>query len=347
MTRLALFALVSAAWAGNKYYTLDTFESGDSATYQGGFGEYECAGVVFEPDEDDYPLTPLYVDVLFGPDSIQETVVIQIYAPMTTDPPMGTRVGEEAFAPTGSRESFNRLVFEDAEIYLDPWEDGNVLVALCFEENHYEYPTIAADSDGLDFISNHYIYANFGAGADWYTTQYVNGVLGGSIGDWIMRLCVETDNDDGEPCPNGTDVGDADTDADADTDTDSDADGDSDTDGDFYITSITPNSAPQGESVQVVILGGGFGDGTDARIGGINLTGMTIQDDGTIVGQVPTALQSGFHDVEVVSIDGENDYLTSGFEVTGGCGCASTPTTGALATGLLALIGFVGLRRRD
>lgn len=343
--RLALIALVSATWAGNKYYQLDTFESGDSATYQGGFGEYECAGTVFEPDPEDYPLTPLYVDVLFGPDSIQETVVIQIYAPQSTNPPMGTRLGEEAFAPTGSRDSFNRLVFEDAEIFLDPWEDGNVLVSLCFEENHVEYPTIAADSDGLDFIDNHYIYANFGAGNDWYTTQYVNGVLGGTIGDWVMRLCVETDAD-GEPCPNGTDIeGDADTDADSDSDTDSDSD--SDSDGDFWITSVTPNQAPEGESVDVVILGGGFGDGTDARIGGINLVGMSITDDGTIIGRSPTALSSGFHDVEVVSIDGESDYLTSGFEVTGGCGCASTPSKGALAAGLLALVGLVGLRRRD
>lgn len=342
--RLALIALITASWAGQKYYSLDTFESGDSATYQGGFGEYECAAVLFEPDDDDYPLTPLYIDVLFGPDSVQETVVVQIYAPMSTNPPMGDRIAEEAFAPTGSRDSFNRLVFEEAEMYLDPWEDGNVLVSLCFEENHYEYPTIAADSDGLDFVNNHYIYANFGAGNDWYTTQYVNGALGGSIGDWVMRLCVETDNDDGDPCPSGTEVGDADTDSDADSDTDSDSD--SDSDGDFWITSVTPAQAPAGESVDVVILGGGFGDGTDARIGGINLVGMTIQDDSTITGRSPTALGSGFHDVEVVHIDGTSDFLASGFEVTGGCGCASGPSRTQLGMGLAALFGLVLVRRR-
>lgn len=339
------FLLIASALAGNSYYVLDTFDAGDEVAVQGGFVEGECWGTLYEPDPEEYPLTPLYVDLLFAGSSLQETVVVQIYYPDSNKPPWGPRVGEEAYALTGSDEYFARLDFEEAEIYLDPLTEGNVFVEVCFEEGHYEYPSIAADADGLDFRKNHYIYADFtGGGGDHYTTETVNGLLGGNIGDWIMRLCVETDHDSGEPCPSsaGSVDGDADTDVDSDTDTDTDSDSDSDS---FSIMSITPNAAAEGESVNVVVLGTGFTDGAEARIGGIPLIGASLSGDTTISGLSPSTLPSGAHHVEVINGDGTSVVLPEGFTVGGGCGCASSPGAGGLA-GLLGLIGLAALRRR-
>ena len=338
--------LVSAAYAFDKYLVHDTFETDESVTFQGGFAPYECAGTVFEPDEEDYPFKPLTVDILFGPESVSENVVIQIYNPDGVNPPFGARIGEEAFNITGSKESLQRLNFVEAEIFLDDITEGTVVVALCFEENHGETPTIASDGDGLDFRDNHYIYGNLGAGDDWYTNEYVGGLLGSTIGDWIMRLCIDTENTDGEACPSLSDISDADTDTDADSDTDADGDSDSDSDADFYLDSITPAAAPFGESVNVVVLGGGFVDGTEARIGGINIVGVNVVDGSSISGRSPSTLPSGLHDVEVVHPDGTTDYIAEAFEVDGGCGCASRIDGPSGALGLFGLLGLVALRRR-
>ena len=337
--------LLGTAYAFDKYIVHDNFDGNSEVAFITGFGEYECGGVVFEPDEEDYPFKPKSIDLLFGPTSVQETIVIQVYYPESTSPPFGARVGEEAFAVQGSAESFQRLNFAEAEIFLDDVESGNVLVALCFEEGHSETPTIATDADGLDWRNNHYIYGNLGQGADWYSNEYVGGLFGSDFNDWIMRLCIETDNTDGEACPSLSDIGDADADADADTDTDADGDADSDTDSDFFISSIVPSTAPYGESVDVVVLGGGFVDGTEARIGGINLVGLRVVDDASISGRSPSTLPSGFHDVEVVHPDGDTDYQAGAFEVTGGCGCGTAGGTGGLAVfGLAGLV--IALRRR-
>ena len=337
--------LVSAAYAFDKYIVHDTFDGESEVAFITGFGEYECGGVVFEPDEEDYPFKPKSLDLLFGPDSVSETIVVQIYYPEGTTPDFGARVGEEAFNVTGSKEAFQRLDFEEAEIFLDDVTEGNVLVAVCFEENHASTPTIATDADGLDFRRNHYIYGDLGQGADWYTNEYVGGVFGDDFNDWIMRLCIETDNTDGTACPSLSDIGDADADADADTDTDTDADADTDTDADFFISTVVPSEAPFGESVDVVVLGGGFIDGTEARIGGINLVGLRVVDDASISGRSPSSLPSGLHDVEVVHPDGTTDYQAGAFEVTGGCGCGTSGGSGGLAVfGLAAVV--IGLRRR-
>ena len=336
--------LLSAAYAFDKYLVHDTFESEDEVVFQGGFLPYECAGTVFEPDEEDYPFKPKTLDVLFGPETSSEYIVIAVYNPDGTTPPFGTRLGEEAFNVSGSKESLQRLNFEEAEIYLDDFESGNVVIAFCFEEGHGSTPTIAADGDGLDFKNNHYIYGDLGAGDDWYTNEYVGGLLGTTIGDWIMRLCIETDNTDGEACPNLSE-GDADADSDADSDHDADGDSDADADADFYLDSITPSMAPYGESVDVVVLGGGFVDGTEARIGGINVVGLRVVDSSSISGRSPSTLPSGMHDVEVVHPDGTTDYVAEAFEVDGGCGCGTRGgTTGNLA--VFGLVGLLALRRR-
>ncbi|MCK6504586.1 MYXO-CTERM sorting domain-containing protein [Myxococcota bacterium] len=97
--------------------------------------------------------------------------------------------------------------------------------------------------------------------------------------------------------------------------------------------------------MDVVVLGEGFSDSAEARIGGITLVGNDVVSDTTISGRTPTTLPVGVHDVEVVVGD-DSVVLVGAFEVTGGgCGCASGGR-GAAWLGLLAAPLLAWRRRR-
>jgi uncharacterized protein (TIGR03382 family) len=352
---LTLLLIPGSAMAGYKLLINDDFESGDHAAFQGGFVENECWGVVYVPDRGDYPFEMVAVDALIGGNASSVTYNIDFYQTNGTNPNSATRIDGSYLYITGSNSSFNRVDLTDPklDVSLPTVESGNIIVSMCLDM-HSGYPAIARDVGGMQHADRNWIYLPN------HNSWWQSNLLGLS-GDWIQRLCIETDSVSGDEC----DV-DADTDADSDTDSDSDADADSDTDadtdwesgdpiGELSLVSITPAEASQGEPVDVVLLGTGFTDGIDARIGGVSLTGIDVVNTETLQGRTPSSLPVGTHDVEV-ALGSDNAYLAEAFTVRGGDtgggeskGCSSiggVPGMAWMGLGLLGMV-MVGWRRRD
>lgn len=322
---LLLLAFFLPASAGERWLQVDDFESGDQVGVQQGFVEGECWAVIYKPEPDEYPFDLSTVRALVGGDSSQQIFDVSFYSLSGTDMNSKTLLGVEGAAVTGSNENFNDLTVADLELEMPQVESGNVAVAMCLTA-HSGVPAIARDTDGTIEKSLNWIYAD---GIGWAKSADF-----GVSGDWIMRLCISGDNVADQGC---SEEGDADTDVDSDTDTDSD----SDTDSDLALLTITPAEGAEGESVNVVLLGTGFDDTAEARIGGLPLTGQVVLNGETITGRSSSALPAGVHDVEVVQ-DGESAYLPLAFEVTGGK-CATAPGSAGLG---LALVGLAALWRR-
>ncbi len=350
-----LLAFPATALAGYKLLANDDFVSGDTAGFQGGFVDGECWGVVYVPDSGDYPFEMMAVDALIGGTTGYAFFDIEFYELTGSDLNNASSLGSSYLALTGSNHSFNRVDLTDHKlgVSLPTVSSGNVAVAMCLS-GHSGYPAIARDV-GLAHADRNYILAH----GMWWQSNLL-----GLTGDWIQRLCIETDNYSGDECDVDADS-DTDSDTDADSDADADADSDADTDtawdsdvvpGDVSLLSITPDEMSLGEAIGVVLLGAGFESGMDARIGGISLTGIDVLNTETLQARTPTSLPAGVHDVEVSLDNGDNAYLAGGFTVSdddtgvgkpeGGClGCSSTGGA-ALGLGWLALGLSVARRRR-
>lgn len=116
----------------------------------------------------------------------------------------------------------------------------------------------------------------------------------------------------------------------------------------FLLYDIVPVEIQEGDVVPVVFLGDGFQQGAEARIGGLQVSGLDVLNPETLAGDTPTALPEGIHDVEVTQ-DGESVVLPEAFLVSapdlGICGCGAVPgppLTWAVTLGL----GFLVARRR-
>lgn len=325
-----LLALSTPAPAAEVWLKVDGFDDSGNPSevgFQMGFVDGECWAVVYTPEPEHYPFTFKYVDALIGNRGVGDFVV-NFYTLSGTEMSTATYLGGEMAEITGSDDSMNRLTVDELELGLPSVTEGNVAVSYCFS-GHSGTPAIARDTDGMDYANQNWIYASDGR---WYKSQ-----MFGLTGDWIQRLAIETDGD-----------ADTDADSDSDTDTDSDADTDSGIDASLTLGSITPTSADVGEAVDVVLIGTGFLDGAQARIGGISLTGTTVVNDETIQGRTPTSLPAGTHDVEVVNPDGDNAYLAAAFTVEdgkGGCATGSAADLGLV--GLLVSFGLTLKRKRD
>ena len=335
---LLITALLSGtANAGSTWLANDTFSGQGNIFIQDGFVTYECWASVFDTDSlaADGALTLKSVRTLIGGSSANNFFIVQFYAMAGSSMNSAALLGEEGVSMTGSTKSYNDLQIADLKLGLPTINSGNVAVAMCFDETSTSTPSIA-NTDGFGTNSqNNWIYL-FSTNT-WMQSESLN-----VQGDWIMRLCVEADHISGS-CDNSSDTVDGGGDDGAGEDSDA---GGSDTGSDAVsLLQITPDSAAEGEAVDVVLIGAGFVDGTEARIGGISLTGTEVVNAETISGRTPTSLPAGSHDVEIVLPNGENDYIAGGFTVGSGCGCASSTTP--MRQGWLVLLGaLLVLRRR-
>ena len=292
----------------------------ESITFQTGFVDGECWASVYVPAASDYPFTPENVTVMVGPQG-EAIFGMFLYSVDANNKPLA-QIGGEGFALAGSENSLATLNFAEAEVVLDPITSGNIAIVMCFD-GHSAEPTIANDTDGTSQEDLNWIQA----GGRWSTAKSL-----GVNGDWIMRV--------------GWDEADGDTDADTDSDADSDTDTDTDAPGELGIFAITPASTKEGTAVDLLISGEGFVQGAEVHIGGVALTGTTVQDDGQITGRSPTALPAGVHDVDVVNPDGTSAYLAGAFTVEGSCGCSTGPGgSSSVMAGLLSLVGVLRRRR--
>ena len=338
MTISLLFsALISGtASAGSTWIANDTFTGEGSIAIQDGFATYECWASVFATDElaASGPLTLKAVRTLIGGSSGNNFFIVQFRQMVSADINTSAMLGEEGVSVTGSTESYNDLQISDLELGLPQVNSGDIAVAMCFDESSIDSPSIA-NADSFNGTQNqNWIYV--ASHNVWMKSSDL-----GVQGDWIMRLCVEADHISGS-CGDESDT------IDGNGENGGGDDGGSDTGSDaLSLLQVTPASAAEGESVDVVLIGAGFVDGAEARIGGISLTGTEVLNSETISGRTPTSLPAGDHDVEVVLPSGDNDYIAGGFTVGGGCGCAAMNTPAKQAWLVLVGLGMLLWRRRS
>ena len=339
LAAIALIALSPLAHAGSLWLQNDDMSDTGEAALQMGFIDGECWASVYVPDPGDYPFTMTYIDMLVGNDGDEGYFTVVFYELAGTNISTGTALGSEEIYTVGSTSMLNRVTISELELSLPEIESGNIGISVCLD-GHSGLPAIARDI-GMNHADRNYIYGDVGLGYDWYTSQLL-----GVNGDWIMRLCISGSNISGS-C-GGDEPEDTGTPDDTDNPDDTGNGGDTGYAADFSVQSITPTSADEGTSVDVIILGAGFEDGADVRIGGMSLTGTEVVNDETIQGRTPSALPVGVHDVEVILDNGDSSYLASAFTIEKtGCGCSASPRGKPTSlVGLLGLLAGLLLKRR-
>jgi hypothetical protein len=328
-----LLLLSQSAMAGTRWLYTDGFDDGGSAAnFMGGFVATECWASIYKPESTDYPFTVNTVRVLVGGSNESQLFTAFFYNPSNMSIDGGGVIAGEGVSITGSNSSWNEITVSELKQGTVEIDSGYIAVSICHEE-HDGYPSIAADTDGMSDSTANWLYTD-----SWYPAQAF-----GLDGDWIMRVCIESDGISVDEC---SDSG-GNNNNDDNNNNNNNNDTGSDVVGDFVLSAITPAYAVEGEAVDVVLVGNGFAAGAEARIGGLPLVGQDLPNEETILGRTPTIIPVGIHDVEVVLDDGSSELLVGGFEVTsgGGCGCAQVQSKGSGWLLLLAPL-LVFWRRR-
>ena len=346
---LTALTLLPAALAGEVTLQNDDFdEAGGTVSVSVELGEAECVASTFVPDVDHYPFELLYIDAIV---LTSENYEVGIWEVDDDGAPL-RKIDAEAAQFYGSTSEWNRVTV--SQLKLDSaarfFDEGNFAVVLCTMEGlGWSSATVTVPDNYMDYPGRNYLQTDDLTGTwEWFALSDLG--VPSNFGDWIIRAVIETEG--GTSGDGGGDGG-----GDGADNTGGGGGGDDGTTGDpgaLSLSSITPNSAVEGEAIDVVVLGSGFASGAEARIAGVPLTGQSISNSSTITGRVPTSLPAGVHDVEVV-LDGESSLLAGGFSVTevgaddkGSCGCAASSRGGGPLSALwaLAIGGLVATRRR-
>jgi hypothetical protein len=88
--------------------------------------------------------------------------------------------------------------------------------------------------------------------------------------------------------------------------------------GDLAVTEISPTSGRTDEQTPVSIIGFGFRDGDEVRLGGTLLIAVEVIADGLISATVPKGMAPGFYTVIVSNSSGSQGHLKDGFEILDG-----------------------------
>ena len=320
----------------------DGHQNGDMVGFQSGFWDDECWASTYVPDASYYPIELHSIDMLVYGSSPNGYYYLKVMSVDSTNKPLDV-IADTYISMQSSTTSLSRI-----EVAASDWLNGfppfefntgeNFAIAVCIDDlddptGESTYPQIARDTDGNNHHDRNWIYDTNG---NW--VQSFNYLV---LGDWLMRANVLS-----AAAPSDTDT---DTDSDSDVDTDADSDSDLDV---LALDQIIPDSMSVGEPVDVVLIGAGFADEAEARIGGLGLTGLNVLNEETINGRVPSSLPVGLHDVEVINPDGESIYYAAAFEVLGEdagelpCGCASGGALGSTLAWLGVVLVVAGRRRQ-
>lgn len=317
-SRVVLLAalIAGSAVAGTKVIKNDTFTGAGSIFAGLSFGEYQGAGVLFEPDPSDYPLRIIAVDILLVPYLMQSGAVLGQYEFDIWDESGGTvppprpndggseyigRISREALALTPSSTMFNRYTFPNPITV----PSGRVFVKVSeILETGADGTTIALDNATMPKPNANWFFNGGFVRFD----QPDGGFYGGLNRNWIIRLVLEVP------------------------------------DTAVTVTSITPSSSLTNVPTNVVIAGSNFELGARAFLGANelavnNLTSLTIG------ATVPVGLPAGRYDVRVRNPSGVEGVLPNGYQVfdsdggmgTGGGGGAGGTGGGGGNTGAEAL----------
>ncbi len=283
-----LFAAIlgSTAAAGTKVIKNDTFTGVGSVFTGVSFGEYQGAGVLFEPSLADYPLKIIAIDVLLAP--YAGNAVLGQYEFDLWDESAGTvppptpndggsyyygRISREARALTPSSTMFNRFTFTNPVIV----PSGKVFVKVSqILDTNSDGTTIALDNATTPKPNANWYFDGFGSFHRF--DQADGGYFNGLNRNWIIRLVLEV-----------PDVS-------------------------VTVTSITPSSSLASTASNVVITGSNFELGARAYLGTneLSLSNLTAQ---SIAASVPIGLPAGTYDVRVRNLSGVEGVLPNGYRI--------------------------------
>ncbi len=301
-----LFAAIlgSTATAGTKVIKNDTFTGVGSVFTGVSFGEYEGAGVLFEPALSDYPLKIIAIDVLLAP--YATNAVLGQYefdlwdeSAGTVPPPMPNdggpyyygRIYRETRALTPSSTMFNRFTFTTPVIV----PSGKIFVKVSqVLDTNSDGTTIALDNATTPKPNANWYFDGLGY-FDRFD-QADGGYFNGLNRNWIIRLVLEV-----------PDVS-------------------------VTVTSITPSSSLTNTATNVVITGTNFELGARAFLGSneLALSNLTSQ---TLSATVPLGLPAGTYDVRVRNLSGVEGVLPNGYQVLQADGGAGTGGGGGAGLG--------------
>ena len=304
---LALLAVLSSgtAAAGTKVLKNDTF-TGAGQIFAGlSFGEFQGAGVLFEPEASDYPLKIIAIDVLLVPYMLQGASVAQYEFDLwdesggTIPPPRpsdgGTyyfgRVSREAAQLSTSTAMFNRFTLGTPVMV----PSGKVFVKVSeILDTASDFTTIALDSAaGTPKPNANWFFDGFGN--FFRFDQPDGGFYNGLNRNWVIRLVLEV-----------PDVA-------------------------VTVTSVTPASSLTNVATNVVIAGTNFELGARAFFGTNELAVNTLTAQ-TIGATVPLGLTAGIYDVRVRNVSGVEGALRNAYQILlpdGGAGSGGGTGGGA------------------
>lgn len=185
-TALAVAALSPPAAAAVKELANDSFNGFGSVVCQVGFVEAESAAARLTADPGDYPYRVEKVRMLVCPASTGGYAVLRLYEDNGGGVTPGPLLYEEIIQITGSDDALNEVDLSSQEIIVS---GGSIRVDLEWFQNGP--PGIANDLDGFVPSSN-YIYAWDPLFMTW-DWHYANDL--GVMGDWILRMEIETNVD--------------------------------------------------------------------------------------------------------------------------------------------------------
>lgn len=282
-------AISGTAAAGTKVIKNDNFTGAGNIFSGLSFGEYQGAGVLFEPDAADYPLKIIGVDILLVPYNMQSGTTIGQYefdlwdesggtVPPPTLPDGGIyyqgRISQQALQLSTSTTMFNRYTLP-APITVP---SGKIFVKVSqILETSVDGTTIAMDNATTPKPNANWFFDGQGY---FHRFDLPDGgyYAAGLNRNWIIRLVLEV-----------PDVA-------------------------VLVNSINPNSSLTNVSTNVVINGANFEVGARAFLGTNELTINNVT--GTTIGAtVPLGLPAARYDVRVRNPSGVEGVLPNGYQI--------------------------------
>ncbi len=294
---LILAALISGtAAAGTKIIKNDTFTGAGGIFAGWSFGEFQGAGVLFEPAPGEYPLKIIGIDVLVVPYQLQGVGVgayeLDVWDEVggTVAPPRPSdggpdylgKVDRASLQFTSSVSLFNRFTLPTPLIV----NAGKIFVKVSEQtETAIDFTTIALDNAATPKAGANWYFDGFGSFHPFELAD--GGYYNGLNRNWVIRLVLEVPDQA------------------------------------VSITDITPSSGLTSTATPVIITGTNFELGARAFLGTDELA-ITALTGATIGATVPAGLAPGRYAVRVQNPAGGQASLPDGYTVLGVDGGSGT-----------------------
>ncbi len=154
----------------------DGWDSGQSASFQGGFVSGEIGAVRLVPSiSGTFPLQN--IQLLFGGDTTAQNIILHVWDDSALNDTPGTELYSEIYQLQGSDDVINEIDLSSEGVMIS----GPIRIGIEF--THSGAPSIARDNDGTINSSRNFIKS----GGAWYQSS-----LFGLTGDWIIRASTNS-----------------------------------------------------------------------------------------------------------------------------------------------------------